>query len=493
MSNTRLRAATDNPPARHTSTASRHATDTTRHTIKDVRTPQDPPPLPPIAAAHLDAELARLQRDGRAPSVTAAVLRRGTVAWQGAAGHLDGHATGPLATPETQYRIGSITKSVAAVATMQLVRDGLVSLDDPIRRHLPELDPDLDSVRVADLLSHAGGLYAETVGPWWERTEGVGWQELLPSIRRAHRPGHRFHYSNVGFAVVGELVARQRHTTWFEWVDEHVLRPLGMTRTTYLPTFTAAPGLAVHPFADLVHDEPTHDARAMAPAGQLWSTVGDLARWGAFLVGGDDDMLPAALKAEMRVPALVDDLPGRPWTRAYGLGLDILNLDGRRFVGHGGSMPGFLAVLRVDPATGDGYTLLTNTTGNFDTDGHDLLDILDTHAPRVQDAWVVDPAVARDADLTGTWFWGPRRYDLTTGPDGELRLSPLSGGRGSRFVPLGTDRWVGTDEYYAGEELRVHARGERSAYLDLGSFRLTRTPYDPDADIPGGVDPTGWH
>lgn len=456
-------------------------------------------PLDPTAAAHLDAALARMQREQRAPSVAAALMRDGAVAWSGAVGHLDGTPDGTPATTETQYRIGSITKTIAAVATLQLVRDDLVRLDDQIGRHLPDLPEPVRGVRISDLLTHGAGLYAETAGPWWERIAGAGWPDLLPSIRLAHRPGRRFHYSNVGFAVLGELVARLRGGTWFDWVESAILTPLGMTRTTYLPVAPSAPGLAVHPYADLVHHEPTHDSGAMAPAGQLWSTVGDLGGWGAFLAGispaADESVLPAALRAEMRIPTLVDDVPGAGWSRAYGLGLDILNRDGRRFVGHGGSMPGFIASLRID-SDGDGWVILTNTTGSFDTDGLPLLDLLEAQAPRARQPWVTDPGSADNLDLTGTWFWGPRPVEVTTRPGSELLLTPRDGGRGSRFVPLGVNTWLGTDEYYAGEMLRVHARGERSAYgafIDLGSFRLSRTPYDPDADIPGGTDPAGWH
>ena len=65
--------------------------------------------------------------------------------------------------------------------------------------------------------------------------------------------------------------------------------------------------------------------------------------------------------------------------------------------------------------------------------------------------------------------------------------------RGSRFAPTGDDEWVGLDGYYTGEPLRVVRRPDGTpSHLDLASFRFTRTPYDPDADVPGGVDEDGW-
>lgn len=444
------------------------------------------------ARAHLDARLAQEQAQERLPSLTAVLVRRGAVVWSGAVGAADG-ASGAPATTDTQYRIGSITKSTVAVGVLRLVADGSIALTDSIRDHLPELDAELDHVTITQLLTQSGGVAAETLGPWWERSPGLTWDELLPSIRLLHHPGRRFHYSNVGFAVLGRLIERHRGRGWAEVLTDEVFGPLGMTRTTYDPVAPSAPGLAVHPYADLRHHEPEQDTGAMAPAGQLWSTVGDLARWAGFLADGDERVLPDDLRRSMHVPAMVWDSPGAPWTRCYGFGLDIINVDGRRFVGHGGSMPGFQSSVLVDPATGTGFATLTNSTaGPSGRLGLDLVDLLERHAPDRPDPW--HASHSPDLDLVGTWFWGPRPYAVSQRPDGGLELGPAGGGgRWSTFVGSGDGTWTGQDEYWAGETLRVIGRGTPSAYLDLGSFRLTRTPYAPDGDIPGGVDESGWH
>ena len=193
----------------------------------------------------LHAALLEQQREHRAPSVSIALLRDGEIAWSDAVGHLSGRPDGAPATTSTPYRIGSLTKTFVAVAVLQLVAEGLLDLDDPVTDHLPELDPSMRRVPVAALLNHSSRLHAETEGPWWERSDGLTWDELLPSIRRAHRIGARFHYSNVGYAVAGELVARHRNSSWFEVVEERILRPLGMSRTSYHRPADAAPGWAV--------------------------------------------------------------------------------------------------------------------------------------------------------------------------------------------------------------------------------------------------------
>ena len=437
-----------------------------------------------------DARLAQAQRASRAPSATAAVIGAGEVVWAGAVGHTNGRADGEFATTATQYRIGSITKTFTAVLALRLVDDGLVALTDPIAQHLPELADRLPGVRVSELLTHGAGLPAETEGAWWERSAGRTWAQLQSSIRTIHRPGRRFHYSNVGFAVVGELVARLRGSTWWDLLQVEVLRPLGLHDTTYAPTATAAPGLAVHPYADLLHDEPATDTLAMAPAGQLWSTVHDLSTFATFLVRGDERVLSEALRQEMQIPALVDDEPGAPYTRTYGFGLDIVNHRGQRFIGHGGSMPGHQSALRIDPETGDGVVQLVNSTAGLGLDSLQLVHELREHSPRMPTVWTAS-ADAAGVDLVGTWFWGPRPHLLTREGAG-LRLAPLAGGRGSRFAPDGEDGWLGLDEYFAGERLTVRRHPDGSAaHLDLGSFRFTRTPYDPAGDIPGGAG-TGW-
>ncbi|GAB3577937.1 serine hydrolase domain-containing protein [Calidifontibacter terrae] len=443
-----------------------------------------------MASDDLHAALLRQQRNSRAPSIACALLRGGEVVESGAVGHLDGRSGGPVADVDTVYRIGSITKTFVAAAVLQLAGEGQVDLDQPVAELLPELQEPLRNTSVRALLNHSSGLLAETDGSWWERSPGRTWDELRPSIRRNPDLIGRFHYSNVGYAVLGEVVARQRNSTWFEAIDQKILRPLGMDSTSATRPSHAAPGLAVHPYADLLHAEEVQQTQAMAPAGELWSTIGDLARWARFLARGDERVLPDRLLRLMRSPTVVDhNGPGSAWTRSYGLGLDVHVVEGATYVGHGGSMPGYLAAVRVDPETGDGFALLSNTTGGLDLDlGYDLPTtpvVKDSGRYNDQNPWVAGPPVP--VELTGSWMWGPRPNILRFEGD-LLLLAPVGGGRASRFESRGPNLWVGLDGYYAGENLTA---GDN--FLDVGSFRFTRTPYDPAGDVPGGVDSAGWH
>ncbi len=434
--------------------------------------------------------VAAAQAEGRIPSLAAAVVRDGETVWFGARGAVDGRPP----SQDTQYRLGSITKSLVAVMVMRLRDEGRIRLLDPIGEHVPGTP--IGRVTIAQLLSHTGGLTAESPGQWWERTPGAPAAELIAGLgpeTARHRPGRLYHYSNLGFGLLGELVAVRRGMDWADAVRKEILQPLGMSATTTRPRPPHATGYAVHPWADVLLPEPEHDAGAMAAAGQLWSTPADLARWGAFLCGDTGDVLDPGTLAEMREPAGVED--GDSWSRGYGLGLQLLRHGGRRLAGHTGSMPGFLATVWADPADRTAALFLANTTSGMRPGLlTDLLDVMAEHEPRLPEEWTPSPADPALLELTGLWYWGPAPHVLRLLPGGSLSLAPAGGtGRASRFTPCDDGTWRGLDGYYAGETLRVHRLPDGSpGHLDLNTFVFTRLPYDPDAPVPGGVDPAGW-
>ena len=436
-------------------------------------------PVLPATARTLLARTARVQRDGRAPSLVAGVVRDGGLAWSA--------GRGDVAEPhdDVQYRLGSISKTVTALVVMRLRDEGRLGLDDPLEQHLPGTP--LGDRTVGQLLSHLAGATSETPGGWWERVPGGSLAELrLTGDDVVLGAARRFHYSNLGFGLLGELVARLRGRSWDDAVRDEVLAPLEMDRTTPRPSGRAAQGSAVHPWADVVLPEPEHHAGVMAAAGQLWATLADLARFGAFLLGDTGEVLSPATLEEMAVPAGVDS--SAPGWSAYGLGLQVLRVDGHTLVGHGGSMPGFLAGVFVDRVEQVGAVSLANTTSGLDPLVPGLIADLRAAEPRVVEAWAPS-APPVPLDQLGVWFWGPAPHVLRAQAGGLLHLGPLPGrgGRASRFAQREDGTWVGLDGYYAGETLRI-----APDHLDLATFVFTRTPYDPQAPVPGGVDESGW-
>ncbi|MER6479475.1 serine hydrolase domain-containing protein [Streptomyces filamentosus] len=450
--------------------------------------------LLPTTERSLLHRVARAQSEGRAPSFVGAVARGGGMVWSGSRSCVDGHAP----DADTQYRIGSITKVFTAVLVLRLRDEGLLGLDDPLEKHLPGTG--VGEATVAQLLGHTAGLAAETPSPWWERTPGStrpAIPDVLGDAPVLHPAGRSFHYSNPGYTLLGSLVEAVRGVSWEEALRTEVLEPLGLDRTTVGPVAPHASGWAVHPWADVMLPEPSEDLGVMAPAGQLWSTAADLCRFGLFLAEGDDRVLSAATVAEMRVP-VGPPAVGDP-QMGYGLGLQVAHKEGGTLIGHGGSLPGFVAGIWVDVEEGLVGVALANATSGPATGvvAADLVRIVAEAEPRLPEPWRPLPAAEVDQELlelTGPWYWGTYSYGLRIGAERGVVLEPLKGaGRRARFRALPGGGWVGLDGYYAGETLRVVRRPDGGiSHLDLGSFVFTREPYEPGDAVPGGTDAGGW-
>lgn len=413
---------------------------------------------------HFQAVLDRYQAERRLPSIVAGVLAGPELVWSGTAG--------AETTADTQYRIGSITKTMTAVLVMQCRDEGLLDLDDPIGRLVPETGYASSTVR--SLLAHTSGMQSEPLGEWWERSPGVPVKDLLAAndgSGAVFGPGEHYHYSNLGYALLGEVIARLHGRSWFSLVQDRLLGPLGMTRTSYHPEAPYARGFSVHHLQGTLTEEPRHDTGAMAPAGQLWSTLADLARFTAFLAGGDPVILAARTLTEMRhpVPPAVD----------YGLGLRLLPYAEGVLAGHTGSMPGFQATAFADPLSSTGVLAVTNATTGFS--GSELaLALLVGRTPGPMEPWSpthVVPAWARE--LLGYWHWGNSAYEVRWNAE-RLEWRDLARGALAEQFGLQGDRIVGLAGYHHGETLHVVRRDDGSIdHLDCATFVYTREPY-PD-------------
>ena len=143
--------------------------------------------LPDSATHRLDHLVATAQREGRVPALVAGVVRDGELLWSTGVGSVEGG----VPDSDVQFRMGSITKTFIAVAVMRLRDDGRVDLTDRLGVHVPGTS--FGAVTIEQLLSHTAGLQAETPGPWWERTPGGSWEELVAS-----GIGQRFRVPTVG-------------------------------------------------------------------------------------------------------------------------------------------------------------------------------------------------------------------------------------------------------------------------------------------------------
>ena len=439
----------------------------------------EPLSAPESLARELSALVRQAQSDWPAPSVSAAVASNGEIVWGETVG-VANTATGEEATPDHQYRIGSITKTFTAVAIMQLRDAGKLDLEDPLDRHL---DGTSHRPTIRRMLSHSSGLQREPPGDVWETMRFTEGEEFLRSAAEAEQvlpPGSHFHYSNLAFALLGEVVARVSGQPWEEYLGAHVLQPLGLTRTSVRKQAPAAQGYLVDPYADSVHEEPADlDIGATAAAGALWSTPADLARWAAFFSEPNPEVLSADTVEEMQTFQTMVDL--EQWKLGFGLGLELFREGDRVFAGHGGAMPGFLAMVVASRKEGTGAAVLTNSGAAQGVS--ELAVKLAVKAaeafPAVPGAWHVGETAPQELDgVLGRW-WSEGGEWVFRWRDGELVGEPqtLIPQVPTRFRREDADRYRAISGLERGEQLRI-VRGDDGAVTRMyfATYPFTRTP-----------------
>lgn len=287
----------------------------------------------------------------------------------------------------TIYHWASITKTMTGIAVMQLRDRGLLSLDDPIVRHVPELarvhNPfgGTGAITIRQLMSHSAG-FRNGTWPWrdapWQPFEPPGWAQLeamLPYTQLLFRPGSRYSYSNPGIVYLGQAIERLSGEDFEVYVDKNILRPLGMHASYFDRT---PPHLMRH----RSHSYYIRDGRRVAAPfdvdtgvtvsnGGLNAPMTDMAKYVAFLIGDSaraadyDLVLRRSSLEEMWRPVIAageDFTQGRmARTTHSGLSFFVDAAGPVRFVGHNGDQNGFRAYLSICPDQRAGSLLAFNT------------------------------------------------------------------------------------------------------------------------------------
>jgi CubicO group peptidase (beta-lactamase class C family) len=433
---------------------------------------------PERLAARLERLVRQAQREKRTPSISAAVLRDGELIWETAVGVADVEAD-LEATPDTQYRIGSITKTFTAAAIMQLRDAGKLDLEDTLDRHV---EGAAHTPTIRRLLSHASGLQRETQDDSWLTLRFAPPDELLETLAEAELvlpAGARFHYSNLAFALLGIVVERVSGKAYQDYVRERLFEPAGLTRVSFEPEPPAAKGYLAQPYADGVWDTIGVETGAWASAGQLWATAGDVCRWGAFLADPDESVLAPASAEEMRTVQAIDD--HERWLSGYGLGLGLRRDGDRILAGHGGSMPGFIATLGFSPTEKVVVTALTNESeADISELGVALLGTTVEEWPVAPETWRIgEPPPDDVVPLLGIWFmeaarlvfrWQQRKLEARFDGTPDWRPSSV-------FERETDDRWRTVSGLEHGEALRiVRAEDGSVERMVWAGYPVTREP-----------------
>lgn len=358
------------------------------------------------------------------PGASVGVTRDGVLLLRRSVGlaSIDLHV--PLSVTST-FRIASVSKQFTCAAILLLAQDGLLSPQDPVRQHLPELPEALSSITLDHLMRNSSGLRdmlellrlggADLATPVTEA-------ELDAAIARQttlnFAPGSRFLYSNSGFRLLGRVVERISGLALGEFLEARIFQPLGMTRTRHTPDLgSPVPGLATG-YLPLPQGGFTRAAHGFPLGGEggMVSGIEDLALWARSLsVGGLGGVPGGGLEA-----ALVQTAPFTNGTvNRYALGLEVDEWRGLRLVSHGGLWPGYkTAFLRI-PEKRLTVMVIANNAG------------LDPHHMAIQ---VLEAALDGDAALrpapagfdhsamTGTWLSEADGLSLDIAEDGTARM-----------------------------------------------------------------------
>jgi len=301
-------------------------------------------PLPVLAAlavapivAQTDAtdEFIRAQMAAQnIPGLSLAVLRDGEILKTAGYGVADRESGAP-ATPETVYKIASVSKPILAMGVLLLVDEGRIALDDPVTRYLEGAPAAWEGITIRHLLTHTSGLIRE--GPGFEAGKVKPDAEVIRSAYDrplVFEPGARWEYSNLGYFALAEVTRVASGRPWTEFFDERIFEPLGMASTWPTNTGEAVMDRATG-YTDNDRLIPGKDWPALRPSGAFLSTVLDLAKLDAAL--GDGRILADSTRRAMWTAVTLGDGSPHP----FGLGWQLAEENGRRVAYHTGGMSGF--------------------------------------------------------------------------------------------------------------------------------------------------------
>jgi CubicO group peptidase (beta-lactamase class C family) len=318
-------------------------------------------------ASRLEARAASFVKDNRLPGAAVGIVHGEALTWSAGVGFADVESR-RVPEPVTLYRVASITKTFTGTAIMRLRDEGKLALDDPIGKHIPEV-AHLEGVTIRRLLAHESGLQSEPPDTDWRRVVYEG--SIAKNLARATEiktkvpPNTQRKYSNMGFQLLGEVVARRTGAAYVDHVRKTILEPLGMKHSTFDPRPEA---LATGYAGRFVSDELEHASipPAVYAEGGLCSCVDDLARWIAYQFRDDPTL------REMHQPRYLTD---ETWTQASGLAWYAIRRHDVVWIQHSGGLHGFSSNICFDATHRVGAIALINGIGDAATLAMDLGEI----------------------------------------------------------------------------------------------------------------------
>ncbi len=276
------------------------------------------------------------------------------------------------ATTQTLYRIASISKTFTATAIMQLRDEGKLRLDDPIEMFLPGFNiknpfPDTQEITVFQLITHTSGLPRNAGFPYWTDRKFPTMKQILealPEQEMIYPPGTQYKYSNLGIALLGEIVSVASGIPYEKYITENILKPLDMAGSSVFLTEKDKEKLTV-PYSHRFPDGsrrimPFTDAKGIAPAANITSNIEDMSKYISLQFqkgrkGGNQILDSHTLEDMQRIHWL-----NTSWVSGYGLGFRVWKQGNNTVVGHGGWVAGNRSQISFIPKEKIGVVVLTN-------------------------------------------------------------------------------------------------------------------------------------
>ncbi|MBL8885774.1 MAG: beta-lactamase family protein [Phycisphaerales bacterium] len=308
------------------------------------------PPSVPDLTQKIDAAAAKLLADPAAAGLSIAIARNNEIIFAKAYGKADVEVA-VAATPDSIFRIGSVTKQFTAAAIMRLVEQGKINLDAEIQVYLPDFPKKQWPVTIRQILTHTSGIWSYTDDDkFMERDASL---ELTPTELIAcfsekpldFEPGTQWNYSNSAYYLLGSVIEKVSAKPYAAFVQDEFFTPLKLTHTRYESNSDIIPGRAQgYSFKDgkLANDK-SIGADVPGAAGSLLSTATDLCNWEIALSSGK--VVSPESYTQMTTPITAGEKPTN-----YGFGLQINEWEGRKRISHGGGIFGFNSMLLTLPA-----------------------------------------------------------------------------------------------------------------------------------------------
>jgi len=375
------------------------------------------------------------------PSLSIAVVDDQKVVFATSVGYADPRAK-MLATPDTPYRVGSVSKPFTALLLMIFVELGLIDLDAPVQDYLPEFQPTNKSgkkITLRQMLSHRSGVVREgPVGNYFDDTQPSieATVKSLSKTELVYEPGSKESYSNMALATVGYVLERTQKEEFNKLMQRKLLDPIGMKRSTFWPSpeiRKLIPKAPMWNYHGREFDAPVWEF-GMLPAGNLYSSVNDQANFMKFLfAGGKGVDGKQVLKKETLEQMFTIQFPEKDKKAGFGLGFFVNDMDGRKVIRHGGAVYGFSTEFAALPeeklgvivcASKDVANAVTTRIANTAIKAM-LAKKAGKELPKLENSTPLAPEVARS--LAGRYKLDDKQIDIVE-RDGKAWIYPHRGG-----------------------------------------------------------------